>query len=105
MHMDVEISAACELLSIGRETQGPHSATDLDGICDLAPFHSVNSHRLGTNRNQSIIRRDGNPGPVPWVSPLVDTFTRINIPHFDVPIPFTADDLCAILGHSNISDL
>ena len=78
-----------------------HTAVDLDGMVDLSPFHRVKSHHsLTTNRNESIIWQDGNIGGAPWVSPLFDNFVRFNVPHYDLPIVVTADDLGPIPCHS-----
>ena len=100
VHSDVVKSAACEPLSVGRERHGTHSVADLDGIVDPSPFHVVNNHSQITDRNEPIIRRDGNLGGVPWVSPFLDKLVRFDVPNFDAPFQVTADDLRPIPGRS-----
>ena len=61
-------------------------------LVDLPPFHDgVNSHSTNTNRNESIVRRDGNLEPALSVSPFLDKFIRFDL--FDLPFPVAPDDL------------
>ena len=101
--IDVEKNAACEFLAVGREGYGPNRFIELNGV-DLSPFHRVNAHISTTDRNESIIRRDGNRKAGPLVSPFSDKLMRlnVNVPHFDPPTGVTADDIDAISGHSKI---